>query len=158
MADLWFCTPLYYLFTVEISTALCNGWPVILYTPVLLFIYCRDVNSTVSWLAQETASRYHKLTGLQCTLSIQLGDGSVLSPDDPITLLLASNEEVAVSLSDICISVSNDYSVCIIYYCITVCVVNYSYSIQIRIVLFLQMFVWQYKMLTLQGFHFRKNS
>lgn len=54
----------------------------------------RDLNSTVAWLAQETASRYHRLTGLHCVLSIMLGDGSVPSPDDSVTLLLSSNEEV----------------------------------------------------------------
>ncbi|XP_061196939.1 tonsoku-like protein [Saccostrea echinata] len=61
---------------------------------LLVPVFEKDVSSTVSWLAQETASRYYKLTGLQCILSIQLGDGSVLSPDDPVTLLLSSNEEV----------------------------------------------------------------
>lgn len=63
-----------------------------------IFLY-RDLNSTVTWLAQETASRYQRLTGLQCALSIQLGDGSVLSPDDPVTLLLSSKEEVTVTSS-----------------------------------------------------------
>ncbi|XP_062583507.1 LOW QUALITY PROTEIN: tonsoku-like protein [Saccostrea cucullata] len=61
---------------------------------LLVPVFEKDVNSTVSWLAEETASRYYKLTGLQCVLSIQLGDGAVLSPDDPVTLLLSSNEEI----------------------------------------------------------------
>ena len=60
----------------------------------IISVLYRDLNSTVAWLAQETASRFHRLTGLQCVLSIMLGDGSVPSPDDSVTLLLSSNEEV----------------------------------------------------------------
>ena len=48
----------------------------------------------MSWLASETSRRYYKLMGLQPVLILKTRDDAILSSDDPISVILASKEEV----------------------------------------------------------------
>ena len=49
-------------------------------------------NRTVVWLAEEVTRRYYQLSGLRPHLVLTTQDGAVLDPNDPITLVLPSNQ------------------------------------------------------------------
>ncbi|KAJ8302574.1 hypothetical protein KUTeg_018970 [Tegillarca granosa] len=64
-----------------------------IYNSLKLF-FCSNIDKTISWLAKETSQRYYSLCGLQPLLTLSTKDGAFLSPDDPISLVLSTNEEI----------------------------------------------------------------
>ena len=53
----------------------------------------RETHS-VAWLAEQAAQRYYQASGLLPRLSLQK-EGALLAPQDPISDVLQSNEEVS---------------------------------------------------------------
>ncbi|XP_054283559.1 tonsoku-like protein [Macrosteles quadrilineatus] len=51
---------------------------------------------TIAWLAEEAAKRYYSFEGQEPRLSLQTWEGAMLSPQDPVSLLLGCNEVVGV--------------------------------------------------------------
>ncbi|MPC13791.1 Tonsoku-like protein [Portunus trituberculatus] len=49
-------------------------------------------NRTVAWLAEEVTRRYYQLSGLRPHLVLTTQDGAALDPNDPITLVLPSDQ------------------------------------------------------------------
>ncbi|KAK3086036.1 hypothetical protein FSP39_012431 [Pinctada imbricata] len=53
-----------------------------------------DMFETISWLANQASQRYYKLVGLRPILSLRTKDGAILTFDDPLSLVISSNEEI----------------------------------------------------------------
>ncbi|KAK3589305.1 hypothetical protein CHS0354_026959 [Potamilus streckersoni] len=67
---------------------------------LLVPIQDRDGSKTVSWLSAEASQRYCTLTGIRPTLTLSTKDGAILSPDDPITLVLTGNDEIDAAVEN----------------------------------------------------------
>ncbi|XP_064599134.1 tonsoku-like protein [Liolophura sinensis] len=61
---------------------------------LLIPVPASDVERPISWLAQQTSQRYYNLYGARPLVQLCTQDGAVLSPDDTISLVLTTGEEV----------------------------------------------------------------